>query len=87
MTVSFSPDWRVLDDYPDLVTLQNKQKGLQLGFNIVNNAKLADPVDGHRVPFPDLACPDPACIVVAHSPRFNHPGVSTPIRTATSRNA
>jgi len=53
MSVSFSTDWRVLDDYPDLVTLQNKQKGWQLGFNIVNNAKLADPIDGHLVPFPD----------------------------------
>lgn len=53
MSVGFSPDWHILDDYPDLVTVQKKQEGWQLGFNIVTNAKLADPVDGHLVPFPD----------------------------------
>jgi hypothetical protein len=52
MSVSFSPDWHVLDDYPDLVTVQKSPEGWQLGFNIVNDAKLADPVDGHLVPFP-----------------------------------
>jgi hypothetical protein len=53
MIVSFGSDWHVLDDYPDLVTLEKKQESWQLGFNIVNNAKLADPIDGHLVPFPD----------------------------------
>ena len=52
MSVSFGPDWHVLDDYSDLVTLQ-WVTGDQLGFNIVTNAKLADPLDGHQVPFPD----------------------------------
>ena len=33
--------------------MQNKQKGWQFPFEIVTNAKLADPVDGHLVPFPD----------------------------------
>jgi hypothetical protein len=53
MSVSFGPDWHVLDDYPDLVTVEKKQEGWQLGFNIVTHAKLADPDDGHLVPFPD----------------------------------
>jgi hypothetical protein len=53
MSVSFGPDWHVLDDYPDLVTVEKKQQGWQLGFNIVTHAKLADPVDGHLVPFPE----------------------------------
>ena len=56
MSVTFNPnDWDVIDDYPDLVTLlkQRETKGYELGFNIVTNAKLADPVDGHLIPFPD----------------------------------
>jgi hypothetical protein len=52
MSVSFGPEWHILDDYPDLVTVEKRHEGWQLGFNIVNNAKLADPVDGHLVPFP-----------------------------------
>jgi hypothetical protein len=54
MSVSFDPaEWRILDDDPDLVTVQNKQKGWQFPLEIVTNAKLADPVDGHLIPFPD----------------------------------
>ena len=55
MSVSFGPDWNVIDDYPDLVTLlkTREQIGYELGLNIVTDAKLADPVDGHLVPFPN----------------------------------
>ena len=56
MDITFGPaNWNVIDDYPDLVTLlkMREQIGDELGFNIVTDAKLADPVDGHLVPFPN----------------------------------
>ena len=40
MSVSFGPDSYILDDYTDLVTVATKDKDIQLGFNIVKNAKL-----------------------------------------------
>jgi len=53
MSVSFGPDWHILDDFTDLVTVANTQKDWELGFNIVTNAKLADPISGDQIPFPE----------------------------------
>lgn len=53
MSVSFGPDWHVIDDFTDLVTVASKQKDWNVGLNIVTNAKVADPVSGAQIPFPD----------------------------------
>lgn len=52
MSVSFGPDWQVIDDFTDLVTVAGMQKDWNVGFNIVTNAKVADPVSGDKIPFP-----------------------------------
>jgi len=52
MSVSFGPDRLVIDDYSDLVTVSGLQDDWQLGFNIATNAKVADPVSGDKIPFP-----------------------------------
>ena len=52
MSVSFGSDWHVIDDFTDLVTVAGTQKNWNAGFNIVTNAKLADPVSGAQIPFP-----------------------------------
>ena len=52
MSVSFGPDWHVIDDFTDLVTVAGTQKDWNVGFNIVTNAKVADPVGGTQIPFP-----------------------------------
>jgi hypothetical protein len=52
MSVSFGSDWHVIDDFTDLVTVAGTQKDWNAGFNIVTNAKLADPVSGAQIPFP-----------------------------------
>jgi hypothetical protein len=52
MSVSFGSDWHVIDDFTDLVTVAGTQKDWNVGFNIVTNAKLADPVSGAQIPFP-----------------------------------
>lgn len=55
LTVSFGGDWRVTDDFTDLVTLEIRPKDMCscLGFNLVTDAQLVDPADEHRVPFPE----------------------------------
>lgn len=53
MSVSFGSDWHVSDDFTDLVTVAGKQKAWEVGFNIVTSAQMADPADGHLVPFPE----------------------------------
>ena len=53
MSVSFGSDWHILDDFTDLVTVASKQKDWELGFNIVTNAKLVDPINGNQIPFPE----------------------------------
>lgn len=52
MSVSFGADWHAIDDFTDLVTVAGKQKDWNVGFNIVSNAKVADPVSGAQIPFP-----------------------------------
>ena len=52
MSVSFGPDWHVVDEYTDLVTVAHRQKDWSIGFNIVTNAKVADPVSGNQIAFP-----------------------------------
>lgn len=53
MTVSFGSDWHVSDDFTDLVTLESSQQDWSVSFNIVTSAQLADPADGHLIPFPE----------------------------------
>lgn len=53
MSVSFDSDWHVIDDFTDLVTVASSQKDWNVGFNIVNDAKVADPVSGSQIPFPE----------------------------------
>jgi hypothetical protein len=53
MTVSFGPDWHVSEDYTDLVTIETSQHDWPVSFNIVTQAQLADPADGHLIPFPE----------------------------------
>jgi hypothetical protein len=53
MSVSFGPDWHIADDYTDLVTVQATKADWNVGFNIVTNATVADPVTGARNPFPE----------------------------------
>jgi hypothetical protein len=56
MTVSYGPGWSILENLPDLITLQSSVDDFQLSFNIVTKATMADPGDGHPIPFPtDLA--------------------------------
>jgi hypothetical protein len=52
MSVSFDSDWHVIDDFTDLVTVASSQKDWNVGFNIVTDAKVADPVSGSQIPFP-----------------------------------
>ncbi len=51
ISVSFGSDWHVVDNLPHLFTISNGQ--VDIGFNIVTTARLADPVDGRYIPFPD----------------------------------
>jgi hypothetical protein len=54
MAVSFKPtEWHISDDYIDLVTVDSTAQDFGVAFNIVTNAELADPTDGHLVPFPE----------------------------------
>jgi hypothetical protein len=52
MSVSFDSSWHMTDNLPDIVTIQNNQVDFGVAFNIVTDAKLADPADGHLIPFP-----------------------------------
>lgn len=95
LALSFGPEWEVTDNLPDLVTVENKQEGFGLAFNIVTEASLADPVDGHLIPFPEdfLAWikADPDFAAVTSMP-VTVGGVSglqidaTPIWTSTTAN-
>ncbi len=53
MTVNFGSNWHVIDDYSDLVTVVGKENDWNVAFNIVTHARVADPVSGAQVPFPD----------------------------------
>lgn len=55
MNFTLGTDWYVLEDYSDVVTFRHKLKRTELSFNLVNAAKVTDPVDpaGKRVPFPE----------------------------------
>jgi hypothetical protein len=95
LTLSHGAEWAVIDNLPDLVTVENKQEGFALAFNIVTEASLADPVDGHLIPFPEdfLAWikADPDFAAVTSTP-ITVAGVSglqidaTPIWTSTTAN-
>jgi hypothetical protein len=53
MTVSFGQqDWHVSDDFVDLVTIDSSQGDWGISFNLVTDAKLANPSDGQLIPFP-----------------------------------
>lgn len=77
MAVSFGQrDWHVIDDFTDLITVAGKQKDWNIGFNIVTNAKVADPINGAQIPFPadfaawiksnpDLKADEPTQVTVA----------------------
>lgn len=52
MSVSFGSSWHMTDNSPDIFTIQNNQVDFGVAFNIVTDAKLADPADGHLIPFP-----------------------------------
>jgi virginiamycin B lyase len=53
MSLRFSSEWHVLEEFADLVTLKRNQEGWELGFNLVTNARVADPASGERIPFPE----------------------------------
>ena len=54
MTVSFEQlDWHVSDDFVDLVTIDSSRGGWGVSFNLVTDAKLADPADERHIPFPE----------------------------------
>jgi hypothetical protein len=54
MTVSFGQqDWQVSDDFADLVTVDSSHGGWGVSFNLVTDAKLADPANEHHIPFPE----------------------------------
>jgi streptogramin lyase len=67
MTFRFGPDGRVIDDYADLVTLRLEQDDLELGFNIVTDARLAD-ANAHLEVYdsPDEAVPQDECYGMEH---------------------
>jgi hypothetical protein len=52
MRITFGPEWKVSEDYPDLVTLERTNADIPVSFNIVTQANLADPVSGELTPFP-----------------------------------
>ena len=53
MTVNFkTADWHISDDFSDLVTVDRTGQDFGVGFNIVTDAKVADPISGAQVPFP-----------------------------------
>jgi hypothetical protein len=52
MNLNFGPDWKVAYDYPSKFAIDN-QHDFGLSFYIVTAAKLADPTDGHLIPFPE----------------------------------
>lgn len=52
MSVSFGADWHVDYDLPAKFGIGN-QDDFGLAFYIVTNAQLADPLDGHLMPFPE----------------------------------
>jgi len=53
MTFSYGPDWGVVE-YPDQMYLKNKLRadGWELAFNLVTNAKIADPNSAATIPWP-----------------------------------
>jgi hypothetical protein len=53
MTLSYGPDWS-LTEYPNQVYLKNKRRtdGWQLAFNLVADAKIADPNSAAEIPWP-----------------------------------
>jgi hypothetical protein len=54
MTLSFGQrDWHVSDDFTDLVTVDSSQGDWGVSFNLVTDAKLADPTNGQLIPFPE----------------------------------
>ena len=54
MTLSFGErDWHVSDDFVDLVTVDSSQGHWGVSFNLVTDARLANPADGQLIPFPD----------------------------------
>ena len=52
MSAKFGADWQVVYDYPGKFALDDKD-GFGLAFYNVTAAKLADPKDGHLIPFPE----------------------------------
>jgi len=52
MKSSFGPDWKVAYDVPGKFAIDNKHD-FGLAYYIVTAAKLADPMDGHLIPFPE----------------------------------
>jgi hypothetical protein len=54
MTVSFGrQNWHVSDDFTDLVTVDSSQGEWGVSFNLVTDARLANPSDGQLIPFPE----------------------------------
>jgi hypothetical protein len=51
LSVSAGPDWQVKYNLPVRFAIDNPQA--DLSFYIVNDAKLADPIDGKLIPFPE----------------------------------
>jgi hypothetical protein len=95
LTLTFGPDWDVLEEYSDLVTLKYQPEGWELAFNLVTTAEVTDPVDptGKRIPFPedfiswiqanpDFVAAEPTAVTVA-----GYPGVqmdATPTWTSNT---
>lgn len=52
MSISFGADWQVDYDLPAKFAI-GTQHDFGLSFYVVTNAKLADPIDGHLIPFPE----------------------------------
>lgn len=54
MTVRFGQrEWHVSEDFTDLVTLESSQQDWSVSFNLVTDAKIADPANEHHIPFPE----------------------------------
>jgi virginiamycin B lyase len=95
MTFPVGPDWYIVEEYSDLVTLKHKTEGWELAFNLVTAAEVTDPVDptGKRLPFPadfiswiqanpDFVAVEPTAVTVG-----GYPGIqldATPTWTSTT---
>ena len=52
MSISFGSDWTISKDLPRKLGMDNRDN-FGISINIVTDAKLADPIDGHLIPFPE----------------------------------